>query len=835
MDVDQLLIVITGLKSFSFMANFLTSPGNFIIHSDQQVRYLSGFINKDLWNLPQKNLIQQSKLMHYWQSRYFKFTQRIKDYNATLVYNIEFIKKKINEQVQQTHHELIAGVKDLGSMNSLVTNVTSQCKLLKQNYQELNEQITAPYQQMTVLTNELDTLSKKTDSLRLISKFLTMYGRLMGVWGNVDEYHRAALYISELGEFSLYGLFSPIQIDLPSKLTLLLETIQDENHLSNLKFIQTEIETYKDCQVAIEMQGMSWLNQGLIEQNATILGKGVTIFANLNKLPGVVKGVVDGFLSVLEQESITTFDMASLNQEMTELKQKDKTNKNQSQLVAWASILWNRTEHLTDKIYTNACQLHTLEQYLTRRKNIVSQKSYLEIVLQEFKWTSLKNPFWTQLSQQLEDQIKKATKGSQFLLQVLQAGYPKLLRIFTDLFSRIQLLNGSNEKNPETVLLMKTLSSFEAAYVSRSLNRLLETVNVVIPERATNKAFTNSEDANRLSRTISSELNAVKFDPHLLKSITKNVSKTLTLFLAKLSQAVNIEPLFSITGAIISSNQLQRIEAINCIHSLSENVWKLVEDYESTSAEDSLYESCQTIINLLQTHVEPIFKNLATEIEQVINKMHKEDYAGNKPPSIIQRSSDMSSYMTEYLAKIRWVFRELVSKLQCRQSTANWAKAFCERIMLLHLRHVSLLKSNEAGKLKISGDMTQLEYVLSQSLSIVQIQLEDLSTLHQFKTFKKLLFLDLDKIQSSSHLDSIYVANHLLSRQPLISPPTTVFGWTEMEYVAWIDSHSELELHGMINQCLEVYMAQIERDGAKETCLEVPVLRTILMDWENLQ
>ena len=64
-----------------------------------------------------------------------------------------------------------------------------------------------------------------------------------------------------------------------------------------------------------------------------------------------------------------------------------------------------------------------------------------------------------------------------------------------------------NIERLDELLLTPTLKSFEAAYTARSLAKLLETVTQIMQ-----KATPNREDAQKLARTISSELNAVKFD-----------------------------------------------------------------------------------------------------------------------------------------------------------------------------------------------------------------------------------------------------------------------------------------------------------------------------------
>ena len=130
---------------------------------------------------------------------------------------------------------------------------------------------------------------------------------------------------------------------------------------------------------------------------------------------------------------------------MSELKKSGKSNV--PPLVAFAGILWSRTETLADSIYNHTSKINTLESYLSRKNDSTSRVFLLEYVKSEMKGLQsqeegLKAFFWRILCENLDIQLKAATKSANFLLQVLQAGYPKLLRVFTDLFGRIKLSTG---------------------------------------------------------------------------------------------------------------------------------------------------------------------------------------------------------------------------------------------------------------------------------------------------------------------------------------------------------------------------------------------------------
>jgi hypothetical protein len=101
--------------------------------------------------------------------------------------------------------------------------------------------------------------------------------------------------------------------------------------------------------------------------------------------------------------------------------------------------------------------------------------------------------FYRNTAQVVEKQLRLNSKNP-LMLQVLQAGFPKLWRIFSDLSGRVLLVNDKYLLEP---LLYKSLALYESAYISRSLSRLLECVNSAFGNKRPSK-----DDVDRLMRAI---------------------------------------------------------------------------------------------------------------------------------------------------------------------------------------------------------------------------------------------------------------------------------------------------------------------------------------------
>jgi hypothetical protein len=551
----------------------------------------------------------------------------------------------VEEKVLESHGDLMEGIQDLGAMDRVIQESAEHLKKLRINYNQVKEKIHAPYRSIQNISAEIVDLNKEIVSLRAVAKFLQVYQRLETIMDQVEEFPRAAAYSYEI------------------------QSIVNDSEFQSGDWIDEEMHKANEFQQRLVHQGTEWLRDGVESNNQLLLSKAVLLFSNMRNLPQIISEIFDHYQDRLEKEAQTAFDMEAIKLQLMENRKAHAGSVQKGNASALAEILWARIEKVTEHVYKYASHLHILDGFLSRKKDNVTQETYLQSVLTFMNCTSLRAHYWHVLSIHLDKTIRTATKNNPVLLQILQFGYPKLLRVFVDLFAKIALLSGSEEqKTAETAVIMKTLSNFEHAYVSRTLTRMLDTVNSLIPEKSISKGNPSTEEANKLCRSISSELNAVRFDPHLLQLVGKNVTKALSLFRARLMQTLGTTS-FTITGSSLGSAQIQKIDAINCLFALSDALWVLVSDFSDSPSEPILEEGAKAAMDLMVSIAEPIFVSCVQELEPVLVKMHREEYAGK---NLVNRNDPQSLYMNEYLSKIRWVFRELISKLSCKNVTVEW-------------------------------------------------------------------------------------------------------------------------------------------------------------------
>lgn len=131
-------------------------------------------------------------------------------------------------------------------------------------------------------------------------------------------------------------------------------------------------------------------------------------------------------------------------------------------------------------------------------------------------------------------------------------GYPRLLRLFHEFFAKIAVHTDTvytpnhqrsvlplaqkdrlltKRHSPETIIILRALSNFEALYLSRSTNRLNESVAQAFANGARSPPGMN--EGINIARTVANELDSARFDPLLITAVAKNAGNSLDMMLSR--------------------------------------------------------------------------------------------------------------------------------------------------------------------------------------------------------------------------------------------------------------------------------------------------------------
>jgi hypothetical protein len=81
--------------------------------------------------------------------------------------------------------------------------------------------------------------------------------------------------------------------------------------------------------------------------------------------------------------------------------------------------------------------------------------------------------------------------------------------------------------SPETVLVLRALSTFEALYLSRTSNKMNESVGQAFQGGI--QTPPSSPEGTNIARLIANELDAAKFDPLLVRSVARSAKASLDM------------------------------------------------------------------------------------------------------------------------------------------------------------------------------------------------------------------------------------------------------------------------------------------------------------------
>lgn len=98
----------------------------------------------------------------------------------------------------------------------------------------------------------------------------------------------------------------------------------------------------------------------------------------------------------------------------------------------------------------------------------------------------------------------------------------------------------ANLSSPETVLVLRALSKFEAAYLSRSSSKLNETVAQAFARGA--KTPPGHNDGLNIARNIINELDSARFDPLLVRAVAKGAASCLDILVTRANAQVSSWP-----------------------------------------------------------------------------------------------------------------------------------------------------------------------------------------------------------------------------------------------------------------------------------------------------
>ncbi|XP_068163000.1 conserved oligomeric Golgi complex subunit 5 [Antennarius striatus] len=759
---------------------------------------------------------------------------------AKLAQGISQLDKELHSQVVARHEDLLSQATGIESLEGVLQMMQTRISALQAAVDRIRTKIVDPYNRIVGRITQLSRLQVACDLLRRIIRILYLSKRLQGqLQGGSREITKAAQSLNELDYLS-QGV-----------------------DLSGIEVIESDLVLISRARIEVENQAKRFLEQGMEIQNPTQVGTALQVFFNLGTLRETISSVVGGYRTSIEEKITAAVDIKGL----TQLANPRAGAPGRALIptpgntAAFRAALWTNLEKLMDQICAACRQVQHLQKVLMKKRDPVTHICFMDEIIKDGH-PDILCTFWNDVTNTLSEEFHKASEASSFLKQAFEGEYPKLLRLYNELWRRLQqysaslqatltsaggmdasldiiatetdsqelFTSGKMDFNPEKAL-KDSLRPFEAAYLSKSLSRLFDPINLVFPVGGHNPP--SSDELDSILKTISSELNVASVDPNLSLAVAKNAAKTIQLFCVKSEQLLCTQADASQVIGPLTEGQRRNVAVVNSLYSLQQAVTKMLSGMGScpAGATDALSSSVEEVQALMSSAVLPLLQSVSDSVEAIIITLHQEDFSG---PLSSSHKPDVpcSLYMKELQGFISRVMTDYFRLFQCVDFIYDSTESIARRAIELFVRHTSLLRPlGEGGKMRLAADFAQMEMAVTPLCRRVS----DLGKPYRMlRSFRPLLFQTSELIASSQALGDLIpystLLHFLFSRAPSeLKSPHQRAEWSIARYSQWLDDHpAERDRLALLRGALEAYVQSVRARQGKEFAPIYPIMLQLL-------
>ena len=615
-----------------------------------------------------------------------------------------------------------------------------------------------------------------------------------------------------------------------ASLNELMELWQPEDELNGIEIIEQDQRAIIKAKNEVEKNADTLLKSGMESKSQNQMGVALQVFFNLNILNDKVKQVQSDLLKEIKIKAAELLDGKKINSTfVSEESSKPKNAPGRSNralssvptsanLSAFRSLLWTNVECLLEFTFNKMTETMQLQKILVKKRDIVLGMNFIELLDDQ----NIVEHIWNEIIAILKKSFQQSSADSSTIKQCFEGEFPKLIRFFNDLWSRLcQTANNSIFSSPETNLILnnpfeklksddlrQVLVTFERQYLSRSLSRLFDPVNLMFSGEAP-----KSEELDQVFRAINSEVAIAQVDNILLSTVIRNVSKTAKLMCAKCEQMMESQA--SQVVGYPTNEQRKNVDIVNCLFAFYQGVEHHLMDQH--------LESLDEIGKLIKNSIQPLIISINDAIEAILLTMHSEDFDQVKE---VQKTSP---YLRELQTFVARVYQDFLSKFHCKNLVAEICSPLVLQTLDFFIIQASLIRPiSEQGVKKLIFDIDNLEPALGP-LMLVSIDTKELSS------FRILLETPSEefpmKIQDLRFKSSIALQMLFARAPPEMKHPHDSVGWSISRYSTWLNSHiDEQDRLQFIQGALESYVASTRARKEKSYAFPYNIMLNILQE-----
>ncbi|KAF6031066.1 COG5 [Bugula neritina] len=741
---------------------------------------------------------------------------------------IIILNKELHAQVVAHHDNLLSQATGVETLEGVLQMMHSRIQSLLSTTERIRSKVTEPFNRITMRMNQLTRLQETCDMLRRVIRILYLTKRLkVQQQGGVREITKTAQSLSEL--------------------RMLSEGVD----LSGIEVLENDKRIISQVRVEVESQAQKMLHLGMTNLNQNQAGTALQVFYNLNLLTRTVDDLMTEYESKIETSIDQTVDQQKLsaNNETALASGPGRVNLPVNSALFRAN-LWTAMEKLMESIYSSCAQIHHLQRVLTKKRDPVTQVCFINEYVKSSD-SKLLNRHWKSINMLLQKKLISASNKSNLIRQALEGEFPKLLRLLSDLWTRLNQLVATTTSTDISsvsllysdtsadhkagtfdaeVLLRETVDHFNNAYLSRSLSRLFDPINLLFIQGS--MSIPSNEEINGVISTISSELQLASFDSKMAFAVSKNVSKTIKMFAVKCEQLLSTDGEASQVIEPATAGQTRNAAVVNSLYYLHMAIDKLknnsMQGYDAKCLA-VVSESLEASTTLMRNAVQPLLSSINDSMEAIILTMHQEDFSSATAHSDSQQCSLYMKELQGFLARVQ---SEYLSLFECTDFILECVQPYLCNGLELFVRHSSLLRPvGDGGKMRLAADFAQMELAVHPLCKRVG----DLGRSYKLlRAFRPLLFQSVENIVQSHAVGDVIpistVLHYLFGRAPEeLRSPHQVANWSLSRYTHWLETHpSETDRLVLIKGALEAYVKSVSAKGGTEYSTVYPIMLELL-------
>ncbi|XP_059094020.1 conserved oligomeric Golgi complex subunit 5-like [Tigriopus californicus] len=755
----------------------------------------------------------------------------------------------IQDQVSNHYEDLLSQATSVEHLEIHLDMMQSHMHTLVATSERLKTKVREPYRMMSTQVLTLSRLQETCDLLRRIIRIVQLGKRLQSqLQAGPSELTKAALSLQELTE-----LWVP--------------------ELNNVDIIEQDQRVVLHAKTDVERNADSILTRGLDSRNQNQIGIALQVFQNLSmlelkldaRLQEEVAKVRTKLQDCLSMSKITQAVEVSGNYSNASSGTANPPNGGiggggggggagpgkatipaTGNMATFRAVMWNNFESCLDFVFIKAGELLCLQRLLCKKRDAVSHLTFMDL-LPEPK-NEILAKFWSEIVDILNKQLRFATGESNFLRQALEGEFPKLLRLFNDLWLRLHAMGKEipfeeSEKftNPFQAAkpqdeLRNTMESFERAYLSRSLSRLFDPVNLMFSSGET----PIKGEIKQVLKGIASELNIALVDTQLCHTVCKNVAKTIQLTCVKCEGILVTDGEASQVIGYPTEGQKKNVSIVNCLYEFKQGMETILSTIAlGKSSVQVIRQALLDVDKQAKAAVEPLMNSISDAIEAIILTIHNEDFSGSGEDQTGSAVSNpaakpCSLYMKELQSFLSRVSADYLQAFECHELLAECVLPVVRRCVDQFVVDASLIRPlGTEGQMRLASDCAQLEMALEPLSGQLNASLLGKSY-ETLRSFRSMLFFNPEDILSSPVLGKslpFSIALHFLyAKAPKeLQSPHESTGWSLSRYSSWLSDHpNELDRLQLIQGSLESYVAGTRQRGEKSYAHPYPIMLQVL-------